>query len=587
MFMMKVIGNNWLEMHPSNQFRQGQIIKGRVKRILPNHLAEIIIGRQTILAQIEAPLVAGEQYFFQVLSLRGQIHLKVIAESSKQPAEDRLQTLLSYLQIPNHKGNQNFLQFLMDHQIPFQHSQLKKALTILQGEKDKGLAHERLAFMFIKNLPITQGTYDALATIQTDSFTNLLKQLIANLDRKESLHPIEQQLYFRAQHLLVNQHENILSLQTEKFFSEIAKNRDLFIQLFQILGINKQESPIANPVGGDVFAERLSNVLNTEMMINTDLDLIVERLSLILREQKPIFETVQQLMRNWHQMIHQALTEQTLLSEQQFQSFQNEFYQSLVSYLPALKDKSVTNDFSFYQESIQTMNVLSNVRIYQYIDYLLSHLQINEPTIKNMFIHQLKAILQFTGLSDEYNIANDLVNPHFQTFKTLLRRFVHGNHIITERYGEQLLQFITGLQLLSYEETNGIIELSLQIPGKKLFLKEDVHLQFTGRKNEKGQIDPDFCRILFFLELDHLKQTIVDLNIQNRYAQITIYNDQEGMHEKFFSFQPYLRNQLKNYAYELVSITVETIKKDDKLHKPSYQQPITNKNSFEGIDFRI
>jgi hypothetical protein len=65
-----------------NKFLPGQIIVGKVIRFFPNQMAEIQIGSQKLIAKLEIPLTANQQYWFQVQSGEGKIRLKMIKQDS-------------------------------------------------------------------------------------------------------------------------------------------------------------------------------------------------------------------------------------------------------------------------------------------------------------------------------------------------------------------------------------------------------------------------------------------------------------------------------------------------------------------------
>ena len=39
-----------------------------------------------------------------------------------------------------------------------------------------------------------------------------------------------------------------------------------------------------------------------------------------------------------------------------------------------------------------------------------------------------------------------------------------------------------------------------------------------------GKIDPDFARILFYLDLESIDKTIIDMQVQNSVVSVTVFN---------------------------------------------------------------
>ena len=58
----------------------------------------------------------------------------------------------------------------------------------------------------------------------------------------------------------------------------------------------------------------------------------------------------------------------------------------------------------------------------------------------------------------------------------------------------------------------------------------DLTLQWNGRrKANSNEIDPAFCRVLFYLELETLQETFVDMQVQNRIITITVMNENQNL----------------------------------------------------------
>ena len=72
-------------------------------------------------------------------------------------------------------------------------------------------------------------------------------------------------------------------------------------------------------------------------------------------------------------------------------------------------------------------------------------------------------------------------------------------------------------------------QLLMQVPLEFLGKKMDATLEWNGRMKEDGKIDSDFARIMFYLKLDTLNETVVDMQVQNRIVTITVYNDDHSL----------------------------------------------------------
>ena len=65
-----------------------------------------------------------------------------------------------------------------------------------------------------------------------------------------------------------------------------------------------------------------------------------------------------------------------------------------------------------------------------------------------------------------------------------------------------------------------IMQVPLEFFGKRI----DATLQWNGQMQKNGKIDADFARILFYLELDSIDKTIIDMQVQNRVVMVTVFN---------------------------------------------------------------
>src|SRR5699024_9386571 len=100
---------------------------------------------------------------------------------------------------------------------------------------------------------------------------------------------------------------------------------------------------------------------------------------------------------------------------------------------------------------------------------------------------------------------------------------------------------------------------SLQIPGEKLALNSDLHLDIEGEKTENGMVNPNHCRILFYLDLKNLKETIIDMHIQKRTVAVTIINDEENLQVESHYLQPMLKDCLVTIEYNLTKVTIKPL----------------------------
>lgn len=206
----------------------------------------------------------------------------------------------------------------------------------------------------------------------------------------------------------------------------------------------------------------------------------------------------------------------------------------------------------------------------------------------------LKEMLSSFGLQHEKAVVklfkNQLpiqeLNQHHQELKPILLALVKEEiPMQTKQLVQDTIQRLTGQQLLMKHDDQ-ILQFLMQFPLPKQIGNDDALIQFQG-KSKKGEIDSDFCRILFYLNLRKLRETIVDVHIQNRVIAIHVYNENHISNQTLEPFILMLRHQLERNHYTLSSFkwinetTTKKLKGD--VHSISFQ-PMSR---YEGVDIKI
>ncbi|WP_010282480.1 hypothetical protein [Bacillus timonensis] len=106
-------------------------------------------------------------------------------------------------------------------------------------------------------------------------------------------------------------------------------------------------------------------------------------------------------------------------------------------------------------------------------------------------------------------------------------------------------------------------------------------IQMSGRK-KSGKINPDFCRLLFSLELENLSEVVIDVKVQNRILSIVIFNQAEGIESLVNDLRTTLQESFESLGYKLSSIKIgKSTTKDSKVG----QADLTR--FHERVDFKI
>ncbi|MFS0823628.1 hypothetical protein [Bacillus sp. 1P02SD] len=84
---------------------------------------------------------------------------------------------------------------------------------------------------------------------------------------------------------------------------------------------------------------------------------------------------------------------------------------------------------------------------------------------------------------------------------------------------------------------------------------QTISIRMDGKK-KNGKIDPDFCHLLFSLELNELNEVVIDVKVQNRILSMSIFNDREGIEFLVEELKPSLQTNLEKQGYLLSSIKI-------------------------------
>ncbi len=120
-----------------------------------------------------------------------------------------------------------------------------------------------------------------------------------------------------------------------------------------------------------------------------------------------------------------------------------------------------------------------------------------------------------------------------------------------------LIHRLTGQQLLHMSENQSLTSLFYQFPVHFKEWKSDIMMRWDLKRNRMGEIDEDFSRILFYLDLQFLKETVVDMNVQNRVVSLKIINGNDSIKHLVPDLKTELKTQLGKIGYRLSIVKIE------------------------------
>ncbi len=555
---------------PSFILREGQIIQGKILKLYPNNKAQIQLGFHQLIAQLEASLKLGERYYFQVQNTDHVTQLKVIGDTLSNRNQSNMEELVRQLGIKPTKNNITFVDNLLRNKIPFDKSQLQHALGILERADNKTQAVTVLRGMVENRLPISDTVFRALITKHTGDFSDVVRQLNQEMLRRQDV-PLQ---------LTRNMTEQLTQLSgTAKVdvsrLQTLVEDQSVF-RLLQASGVIQRDiqySSFNHTVNRDT--SHFVKAFNPHIDVGNN-QAFIQSLSKI----ESIVRNAQVIGQKWGDVIQTSLMNNTILEPEVFNKITRDLNLNPIT-LTQSKHEPIGNQPQQMQSLFQDLQVLTHKGSYEKLDRIVFQL------MREIFLDHTNQVLKDVGMNYEKVIAQDENNPS-NTLKGMLMQLVTagegtGTH---QEQATKLLHFINGLQLQSIHESDKFIEANLVLPGGNLGLEKDVEMTFEGKKEDNGEINPNYCRIVFYLDLANIKRTVVDMNVQKRAVSLTILNDFpiDGITN---TLKPLLKEGLKQLDYHLSSVTHRPLTNQESKtldRKITYKTPQV---PYEGVDFRI
>jgi hypothetical protein len=256
--------------------------------------------------------------------------------------------------------------------------------------------------------------------------------------------------------------------------------------------------------------------------------------------------------------------------------------QSLINQLSNLGSYLEDPKFASFKTIAPLKQMISTILANSSIDELGSGLEVK---------HTLQTIVQSLGIEYEKEL-NLWLKDNQNSFESLHSLKPLLMSAITElgtsgKELEPLLNRITGMQLISQDASGPMLQMLMQLPITFGDKQSEVTLQWSGRKTNTGQIDPDYCRILFYLDLERMKQTVIDMQIQNKVIHVTVINDTKEIESIVSFLTPTLKEKLESIGYQLSFIKVIPSIEQRKVD-PRPLNPINlYKEFYQGVDVKI
>ena len=609
--------------------RQDQVFHGTIKQLYPNQMAEVQVGNQKLMAKLEVPLKQGDAHFFQVTATNPQTELKVVTGpmSQSMTAGQQMSQLLETMNLSKSNEMQQVLSHFMKAQLPLAKEQLIAAeswMKNLPAGVDKNNALHALQRMVELKMPFTNTVFQALTQgIKTDGMSanlaNLVQLLATQAGGNEAIKssllqkidqlakPLNNEtggiLLARAtQNLLDNNSpiaSKIQSLTVLKEAGILPQNATL--QNWQTVNQQGNQQAAATPLLkeagqmlqqlGQTSPEQIKPMLEqVKAWINNE--------SLISSAQK---QQLQQLLSRFEQLPASKPAMEALVNQLRHQ-LTNAYSESLTTRLFMQNDQGL----SAKDQLLTLLKPDANLPI---ADQLLRNLvkvtaDSPQPVMQSAFTQAegqvqaavdsrameqaIKTVLKGLGVSYEAALANKAgdIQAIAQQMKPQLLALLQDvqTPIAIKDAAEMVMARLNGMQLNSGENGHQH-QLVMQVPLDFFGKKMDATLQWNGRMKEDGKIDANFARILFYLNMETLQQTVIDMQVQNRVVTINIYNDMPNLDSLATSLKGTLKAGLLEKDYTLSGLFIKPF--GEQTGKTVTKLSNMQEDEQGGVDIRV
>lgn len=597
------------------EFRPGQIINGKIIKLFPDQVAEVQIGNQKMVAQLEVPLSANERYWFQVQPGEGKVHLKLISSSGEEKGQPgNLTRILSEFGLQPTKENLDLVRFFIKEQLPVNGELLKRASEWLKTVGSRTAGEDAIKMLLTRGMPVTKAAFEALYTAAKEqSLVMLLEQLGKSLEAADESDTVVSLRKLLNEMLPANKTISsaaALNHLASAWLGSNGKQSEAALDLLQQYGAIPAKSSEKN-----VLQQLLSSLQHLDgaeenlpeglKFLKTVLTLIEKGDSFSARQIMASFINdksfpVNDLADSLHFIFDRANGKDTntqtgFLAFKQLLSHSNA--SSALSLLLAGKADWEQAGLKLLEAAGRQQQAGTVGMHAQLLSEAAGKAEpapaLQENGLSLLSDVKIKRFLSALGLSYEHHLSEIMKDGEVgktqvpDTLKSLTLRLLNENPPqIVKDAAEPLVNKLTGFQLLS-QEAGPIQQLVVQVP---IFLggkTSELSMQWSGKRTEDGKIDADFCRVLFYLKLQYLDDTIIDMQVQNRVMSIQIFNDQPDLKKMAEQMTPILKTKLSELEYKLSSVHFHVPGESNGRSNQRSLSELYGQKEYYGVDIKI
>lgn len=604
--------------------KQGQVFHGTIKKLYPDQMAEIQVGNQKFIAKLEVPLKAGDAHFFQVTGTDPQAELKVVSGPMTPTASpsQQINQLLESMNLPKSAEMQQLLGHFMKAELPISKEQLIQAemwLKALPEGISKIDALQTIQKMIELKMPMTNEVFQALMSGQKTSGMATIMENFAQLLAKDTVMPeqLKQNLMQQVQAIAKPFEVETGSVVLAKVLENLTNNAATTSEKMQALSILKESGIIPNQATLQNWSSMNEGKASQQMqqagqVVQTILTAKPENVAQLIEQLKSWTTNQQFLTNDQKQQINQLIdrfnqlpvTKQTVdifakqMQDQLLKAFSQNtsnhlFTQdikglSVKDHLLSLLKQEVASPLQneALMRNLVKNSIASSQPFIQQIVTQADALVQNSMDSKAME-HAMKTVLKNLGISYEATLGNKSADLQMiaHQLKPQLHTLLQETNMTPQlkEAAEMLMTRMNGMQLSSGENGHQhqlIMQVPLEFFGKRM----DATLQWNGRMKDDGKIDANYARVLFYLQMASMQETVIDMQVQNRVVTVTVFNENSQIQSLVEPLKAALKIGLAEKNYQLSGVFMKQFDEDLAVKNgPVVEQ----QEEQSGVDIRV
>ncbi|WP_368650501.1 hypothetical protein AB1M41_18775 [Bacillus inaquosorum] len=566
--LQHLLGNTAVPQETSNASEalngEKRLLLGKVLRLLGDQHALIQVGNQTVQGKLETQLRPQAYYWFsyekKTAEQTGRLQVVQSFDQNPKTIQDAAGKLLNAISVKPSNTALMMTGAMLKSKTPVTENDIKTAVHWMDTLPAQGTkkAIETVLFVLKRDLPIHPEVLSGVHAIKSPV---PLHQHVSQLLQAISQSPQQSQMMAKLKEAV-----------TALFNSEIEIHAERLIEKLISLTDNTKAPSSGNAAGNRELSAPAGSPLKTNL---PPVNHTAEQRSI---QEEPIKNAADIPIKEARQLL-------TKLTE----SAEKNSLQIVKEAANWIKTAALSGD----GKSPAASAVLQEARVTdQEAEVFFKAVQQTAPSLadKADVLSFLSKVKMAIGARDElafikaFEQGSSVTPDDIQSIKLALHA-ARASHEVAEpvkQEADQLFHKLNG-QLFMQQDHPSYSQIVMSFP---LFSKsgaQDMTVLFKGKKEADGKLDPSHCRLLFLLQLDTLKETVVDCLIQQKVMTITIETDFE-LQAAIDPMVPALKQGLKEMGYSLSGVNAK--KRIHPEEKTAIDQYITSISDQE-VDVKI